>query len=263
MPVRLIVNADDFGLTEGVSRGISEAMRAGRVTSTTILANRPHLAACVRLLDGIDDVGVGVHLALSSGRPVLPADQVPSLIDESGAFPRDYRFAVMNADLREVEAEWQCQIETALGYGLNLTHLDSHHHIHLHPKFTPVAVRLAQVYGIGALRSASVPDLETPVHQFTSIITAREAGESGRLIRKSGLKTVDRLLTGLKSLADLPRDFQGVAELCCHPGYDDGELQAISSLTAAREEELLYLLSEHFEAALQEVRAKLTHYGAI
>ena len=263
MSPRLIINADDFGLTEGVSRGIAEAMRAGRVTSTTLMANRPGLREQVRKLTGIESIGVGVHLVLSSGRPVLPAAHVPSLVDETGCFPRDYRQAVLHGNVSEVKAEWRAQLEVALGLGLAITHLDSHHHLHLHPKYTGVAVELALEYSIGAMRSASPQDLAFAGHEFTLIISNSEAAESRRIIQRAGLKTVDRLLTGISALHDLPENFAGVAELCCHPGRSDEGLAAISSLTTARDAELEYLLSDAFSDVLCYRQVGLVHYGKL
>jgi predicted glycoside hydrolase/deacetylase ChbG (UPF0249 family) len=238
-------------------------MRQGRVTSTTLMANRPGLTDQVKMLRDIDRIGVGIHLVLSSGQPVRGAAEVPSLVDETGSFPRDYRRALYHARLAEVEAEWRAQIEKALLLGLGITHLDSHHHVHLHSMFTGLAVRLAQEYGIGAVRSASPLDPELPNHQFTAIISSREAGESRHIISQSGLKTVDRLMTGVMSLASLPRDFDGVAELCCHPGQSNATLVAISSLNVAREEELAYLLGDEFADILRERNFTLTHYGEL
>lgn len=261
MTFRLIVNADDFGLTEGVSNGILSAMRAGRVTSTTVMANRPDLARQAAALQKIPGISAGIHLVLSSGKPILPPEQVKTLVDDSGFMPRNYRTAAGRADIAEVELEWQAQIQVALSLGLHLSHIDSHHHVHLHPPFTEVAVRLATRFGIPAMRAASPLDLHSDKHEFTDIVTAEVAMESRRIITSAGLTHPDRLLTGVTALELLAANFSGVAELCCHPGHVDGLLPSLSSLCEAREDELLYLLSDEFAEILAARKVSLVPYS--
>ena len=84
---RLIVNADDFGLTAGVNEGIQDAVEAGVVTSTTMMVNTPGFGDAVRRAAGLRDrLSVGLHFNLTTGAPVAPASEVPSLVDGAGRF---------------------------------------------------------------------------------------------------------------------------------------------------------------------------------
>src|SRR3989304_10576881 len=127
----LIVNADDYGRTASVSAGIRQAHLRGIVTTTTAMMNMPSAENDIRLaLKECPRLGLGVHLVLSAGRPVLPPERVPSLAASDGSF---YKLPQMIAVLQklnpaELRAEWRAQIEIFLRTGGMLDHLDSHHH---------------------------------------------------------------------------------------------------------------------------------------
>src|SRR3972149_1037605 len=111
MPAFLIVNADDFNLTEGVSRGILEAHRHGLVTSTTVMVNLPCLTQSRDLARDAPGLGLGLHLNLTFGPPALPPGRVPSLVDGDGRFIRDRVRVGAAGDLSEIRAEWAAQAE--------------------------------------------------------------------------------------------------------------------------------------------------------
>ncbi len=128
----LIVNADDFGLTAGVSRGILEAHTNGIVTSTTLLVNRAIPPAQVEELKD-SALGVGVHLNLTLGTPVADPKRVPSLVDAEGRFVRDAREAAARAKADEARIELGTQIDVFRRImGRFPTHLDTHHHVGRH-----------------------------------------------------------------------------------------------------------------------------------
>src|SRR5260370_31131196 len=154
---RLIVNADDFGWSEGVNRGIAEAYRSGIVTSATVLANGEAFDGAVRLARQERRLGVGVQLNLSDGAPLLPRWEVPSLVNEQGQFsggPMKLVARMLAGKLRaaEVEAEWHAQIAKVKKAGIQPTHLDGHKHVHMLPALFPIALRLAKRHGIAAVR---------------------------------------------------------------------------------------------------------------
>ncbi len=145
---RLIVNADDFGWSEGVNRGIVEAYRNGIVTSTTVLANGAAFDGAVQLARQERRLGVGVHLNLSDGAPLLPRWEVPSLVNEQGHFsggPMKLVARMLAGKLRsaEVEAEWDAQIRKVEKAGIQPTHLDGHKHVHMLPALFPIALRVS------------------------------------------------------------------------------------------------------------------------
>lgn len=152
----LIVNADDFGISEGVNRAILEAHQRGILTSTTAMANMPSFEHAAQLALEHPTLGVGVHLNLTTGNPLLPRAQVPTLVgDEGRLLPmsqvvRGLTFGRL--DHRQMEMELSAQVEKMMEAGLRITHLDSHHHLHVHPVLQPIAVRIALRYGIWAIR---------------------------------------------------------------------------------------------------------------
>jgi len=152
----LIVNADDYGLTPGVSAGILEAHRHGIVTSTSVLALAPAFEESAPALRGCAGIGIGVHLAaVGEDPPLLPASRVPSLVGEGGAFPATWRaflFRAARVRTSELEAEFSAQIERVKGAGLAVDHLDAHQHLHLLPRVREVVLHLARRFSISAIR---------------------------------------------------------------------------------------------------------------
>ncbi len=229
----LIVNADDFGLTPGVSAGILGAHRHGIVTSTTALVNRAIPSGQIDAALG-SGIGIGLHINLTLGAPITGA---PSLVDGSGRFVRDARQVAAGARTREIEAEIEAQLERfeTLFHRLP-THLDTHHHIGLLPPVREIVlaravrcrvpVRSQNPLARQAARSAG---LATPDHFF---------GESG----PDAYWTPARALRHLKCLPE------GVSEFMTHPGYCDEEL-SYSRYGRQRETELVGLGGEARAAA--------------
>jgi len=134
---RLIVNADGFGFTEGVNRGILETFACGVVQSTSVLANFPPIEELPELHRRFPEVSVGVHLNLSVGRPVLDASQIPTLVGSDGRFRPDLVRALLRGRIRsaEMKAELTAQIRRILDLGVSPTHIDGHQNKHLYPPF--------------------------------------------------------------------------------------------------------------------------------
>jgi predicted glycoside hydrolase/deacetylase ChbG (UPF0249 family) len=153
----LIVNADDFGLTSGICRGILDAHRNGIVTSTSVLAVGPALADHVDALRA-SGLGIGAHLAaVGEDPPVLSADEVPSLVDRSGRFPLTWKDFLVRAirgqvDPADLDREFAAQVMVLRDAGLDLTHVDAHQNLHLWPTVTERVVELAQRERIRAIR---------------------------------------------------------------------------------------------------------------
>src|SRR5262249_35921917 len=136
---RLIVNADDFGLTAGVNRAIIEGHERGLISSATLMVNMPAFEDAARLAREVPSLGVGLHFNITQGRPVAGASRVPSLVDGRGEFWGTSgallaRAATGRLNPGEAALELRAQIERALGAGLRLTHVDSHKHSHALPQ---------------------------------------------------------------------------------------------------------------------------------
>ena len=258
---RLIINADDFGLSPGVSRGIALAAKTGVLTSTTIMGNMPKLYDHLKLLDGTQ-LGLGIHLVLSSGKPILAPDVVPSLVDAHGCFRRDFRQAVKLASPHEVKQEWQAQIEHILGLSVKPTHIDSHHHVHMAPKLTRIAVDLAHRYGIPAIRRLTTSDVAREQGLRVAAMVSGLVIPSTRIIALSGLKYPERLIALTEeNLKRLPTMGEGTYEVFCHPGLVDEELCSKSSLLSEREDELRLLTTPSTRRLLEQARVELVNFG--
>jgi hypothetical protein len=244
---RLIVNADDFGLTPGVSAGILAAHRHGIVTSTTVLVTATvdrDLVAAAR----DSDLGIGVHLNLTLGRPLTAAR---SLVGGDGRFVRDARQASARAVVGDVEREIDAQIERfhAL-FRRAPTHLDTHHHVGLYPPVREVMLAAAARLGVavrsqdaGARARARARGLRTPDHFF---------GGSGPAAYWSPSRTLARL-------RELP---PGMSEFMTHPGWFDAGL-AFSRYGRQRETELVGLGTPGARAAAAALGIELCHFGAL
>ncbi len=240
---RLLVNADDFGLCQGVTDGIIQAHRQGIVTSTSIMAGGGDFNHAVQQAGECPGLGVGVHLTLVEEQPVCAASQIPSLVQGDGRLPRNYAallsgVALGRIPLREVEAELRAQVEKCLRAGLSPTHLDSHQHVHALPSILHIVLKIARDYGIPGIRMprdargrasgasnngslaksllcllARYDARAFPMGPFS--ICDRAAG-----IFDSGNLSEDRLLKLLHRLMD------GDTELVCHPGREGGSTMA-------------------------------------
>ena len=154
----LIVNADDFGMSHGITDGILRAHREGFLTSASLMTNMPAAEYAVACLAQAPALGVGVHLNICSGRPMLPPNEIPTLVDAKGTFhPADamirklWRWQVSG---REIEAEFRAQLRWAKDRGIIPTHADSHHHMNLYPA---AAIPFARALAAEDIRCARSP----------------------------------------------------------------------------------------------------------
>jgi len=154
----LIVNADDYGLTPAVSRGILRGMRDGVITSTSVLVLGSGFSRSVGWLRDETTLGVGVHLALVGEDPPLStARDIPTLVDRHGRLARSWRqllprVMTKRIDMADVERELAAQIGAAQDAGLSIDHLDSHQHVHMFPGLREVVVDLAHRFDVPAVR---------------------------------------------------------------------------------------------------------------
>ena len=254
---RLIINADDFGLSPGVSQGIALAAKTGVLTSTTIMGNMPDLSEHLKLL-GEAPIGLGVHLVLSAGKPVLTPDVVRSLVDDQGCFRRNFRQAVKLASPLEVKREWQAQIEHILSLGVKPTHLDSHHHVHIAPKLTRIAVELAKYYGIPAIRRLTWHDAAREQGLRLAALVLPMVVPSARIIALSKLKYPHRLIALTEGNIDCLLSLgEGTYEIFCHPGVVDAELRSKSSLLSEREDDLRLLTAPSTQIGRASCRVRV------
>jgi predicted glycoside hydrolase/deacetylase ChbG (UPF0249 family) len=254
--IRLVVNADDFGMSAAISRGIVRAHQEGIVTSASLLGNCADLEAARALLAEAPGLGVGVHLALVEGAPVADPGRVPSLLGSNGRFlSRGAEFIAAwtkrHIDPADVEREFEAQVERVRAAGIKIDHLDTHHHLGFLPVVGKTVEAVARRHDIGAIRS----EIEAPTLSWVTDprrglkagmltglnwLTRRQLGarrhsaqswgyvESGRLDEIRILEIIGRLGPGTHELICHPGDEQS-------PGYDHvGELKALSSAKVRR-----------------------------
>jgi hypothetical protein len=225
----IIVNADDYGYSEGVSRGILDLARKGIVTATGVLANSPFFDEHMRSLLSVPQVDIGVHLNLTTGRP-LTARLASLLVPSGGEFhSKKYGLAlsILSGSIAKnvVEEEWDAQIRRCLEAGLRLWFLNSHEHLHMLPPLYSMIRRLAERHGIPYIRHTRAEWFGSPtkeslvrnsmlqildwVNRGGSRLTAPcllGASQSGKL----DLKYLETRLATLRR--------GQVYELMCHPG---------------------------------------------
>ncbi|MDO8941734.1 MAG: ChbG/HpnK family deacetylase, partial [Desulfobacterales bacterium] len=153
--IRLVVNADDFGLSTRINEGILLAHRAGIVTATSLMAVGRAFEQAVQCCRTVPALDVGVHLTLVAERPLLPHRS--SLTGDDGRFPASAGAFLqhwLTGSIRraDVQAEWSAQIERVLDHGIRVTHLDSHQHVHILPGLADLSLRLAARYNIPFVR---------------------------------------------------------------------------------------------------------------
>jgi len=281
---RLIINADDFGLTSGVNRAIVEGNRCGVITSATVMANASAYAEAVELSKNAPGLRTGCHVVLIDGEAL--SSGLPSLTNGSSRFRsglKGFALAAMRREIaaEEIQREAEAQMRKIQSCGLTVTHVDSHKHTHMFPHVLRPVLRAARACGIRAVRNPFEPLRSWP-HGLvlgTPGLWLRSAEVMGlqwfaaefrRAVREESMLTTDGTVgiaaTGrldqkilLRILDALP---QGTWELVCHPGYSDAELKAAGTrLTLSREVELEALTSEETKQALARQRIELISYA--
>jgi len=261
---KLVINSDDYGRTPEISRGIREAHLRGVVTSTTCMMNIPTTANDIAIaLKETPNLGMGVHLVMTMGRPISTPESVPSIVDEFGNFfkytPLVEHLGDLNID--EVKAEWRLQIEAFIkAAGKKPTHLDSHHHSSY---FTAALFRgmleLATEYGC-AIR-----------FPFTEVSDELEATASSvpQLIQEFNphrpdvffVNFYDETATEEHLLNIINSVTEGTSEIMCHPGFVNEEFAKESIYNFQRERELKILTNPAIRNAIEAQEIKLISFA--
>ena len=222
----LIVTADDFGASVAVNEAVERAHRNGILTAASLMVAGVAAADAVARARAMPLLGVGLHLVLVEGRPVLPPDQIPALIDETGQFRSDmaraaFRIFVDPAARRQLAAEVEAQFAAFAVTGLPLDHVNAHKHFHLHPTIAATVLRIGKRYGVTAIRA--------PLERGSRGIEAWWARLLRRRMRRAGMLVPDQVIglawTGAfdtermrVAIRDLP---PGLTEIYTHPATAD------------------------------------------
>lgn len=269
--MRLIVNADDYGLTDGVSAGIRQAHVDGIVTSTTAMMNCLPAAKAIRVArDECPRLGLGLHLVLTAGAPVRAAASVRSLVASTGCFVRLNRWRPEHfeaIDSRHLADEWRAQADAFVAAaGRTPTHLDSHHHIaYHHPKLLAVMLDLAEQMGVPVRNPVGLAGLEKELgagDRASATATAQLAGRMAGVGHPAGLVSHNLTADSVDALARALTE-RGIIEAMCHPGRYDGDLRQVSSYGRDREAELAELCDPALKSALAELGVVLVDFAAL
>lgn len=255
--MRLIVNADDFGLTTGVSRAILYGMANGILTDTSALVTAPGFAASVALAQNAGVQAMGVHVLLTMGTPALPPEKVPSLVDANGRFYTRDQFLNRTISFMEVEAEIEAQIRLLKDSGLRLNHIDCHHGLmNTSSQMRELFIHLALRHGVPLRNEASrycPPEIQ-------------------QVYRDCGVQMTDHLYLNhhgvpthkvehvLDYLGQAQKQYE-LVEIGCHPGYNDKELESLSPLNRDREIELAVMTDAQILQCITANGIKLASYS--
>lgn len=241
MTKKIIINADDFGISEGAVLGIIKAHRDGILTSTTCMVNMPYAKLGLQLASKYPDLGVGIHLVLTVGKPLI--DGAKSYVDSHGNFlrPAAYPNGKPNANPDELYREWKAQIEKFIELaGKKPTHIDSHHHVHLLPQHRDVLLKLAKEYDL-------------PIRQREQISNDYQYVRCNNLFYKDNVN--------YEYLTSMINDFDEYGEIMCHPALLDWRLYQMSSYNIPRMKELEVLCDEKIKQYLKDNEIELINFS--
>ena len=264
---RLIINSDDYGRTTEISRGIREAHLRGVVTSTTCMMNIPTTASDVGIaLKETPKLGMGVHLVLTMGRPILSREEGSSITDEKGNFFKldNFMKRVSGINSDEVKTEWRAQIEAFIkASGREPTHLDSHHHSsYFTPELFSRMLELAQEYEC-SIRFPFTHDISSELEE-----TSRHLPD---LLREFNPRRPDAFYVDFydegatqEELMHLIKEIdEGTSEIMCHPGHIDDAFVKESTYNKQRERELKILTDPSIRETIQANGIKLITFAEI
>jgi len=270
LTTRLIINADDYGRSPGISRGIRHAHLHGIVTSTTCMMNMPSVADEIQIaLRETPHLGLGVHLVITAGKPLLRDSKIAGLTRPDGNFLNKSEFIERVQDLQpaSIKAEWRAQIETFIKTaGKKPSHLDSHHHSsYFSPALLtaffelareydlPMRLPLAHSYPAGGENPEAVgipEELEEQMNEFAPQILEEFQPRSPDAFFASFFGNQATRGELIKIMGHfLPR---GTFEIMCHPGYIDETFARESTYTYQREEELNILTDPAMRKEIQK-----------
>lgn len=261
---QLIINADDMGMSPGINYGIIKAYKEGIITDVSLMTCMPYTEEAVNLLKKeAPDLSVGIHLCLTSqgnAKPVLSKEEVPSLVDENGFFPRRPPVKKLwgfipymefpNFKIEEVEKELTAQVKKAIDLGIDITHLDSNEGFHnLNSEYLKIVIKLAKKLNVPVrwpnpfklflLKKEKI--LTTDYLHYTFYGVPREKKE-------------EYFVNFLKRLKN------GLTEFIVHPSLNCEILAKLSPSGPSREKELEILCKKEIKELIEKLNIKLTSF---
>ena len=269
MMKKLVFNADDFGRSDDENFAIVKTLSQGVVRSTTVMANMPAAAAIHKVHSDLPDVGIGVHLNLTEGRPVLSPCLAPSIVNPSGTFWSKrqllWRSCLGLIRRAEIAAELRAQILRVMEWVGEVTHVDFHQNIIIFPFILPAALEALDSRGIQRIRTQNSYSFPRTLRNEISRNTRPTIGLNGLLrpawgvikeyrgkeVKRRRFRSTNSLLLGAPGYKEdslpveqvlfwwervLPCLPDAILEVPIHPGFSPAE---VAVLTDPRMRQLL------------------------
>ncbi len=276
MDRRIIINADDFGLSDGVNKAVAAAHTTGVLTSATILANMPAAKDAIKITKQLPALGVGVHLNLSTGKPLSTDKSVKLLLNKTGELglspTKLILLSLLSHEFRTaIRTELASQIQWVIDNGLTPTHLDSHKHIHCLPTIFHIVCELAGRFKIKAVRFIGEPKQISLLPWPLPSKRGRKKSQKMRMLAKiNRIQNADLLKTdailGIAHAGKINVNFFRAAALYCpvktaevmtHPCLPD------TNVPNQQNAELEALCSERTKQFFADAKVNLLHFGEI
>ncbi len=278
---KLIVSADDFGMSTGVNAGILRAHREGILTNASLMVNGAAFEDAVAIARRQPDLGVGLHLVLVQGRAASSPREIPALVDADGHFSTNpilsgVRYFFQPGVRSQLRREIRAQLEKFADTGLRLSHVDGHLNIHMHPTVLPMLLDVADEFGIRAMRLAREPlrpalrfDGKHAVRKSFEALVFSALGRFAEARLRDHSIAYPRTMYGLHqtghiseayllhTLAEFPA---GLSEVYCHAAEVDDEARRWRPDDYDSDGEVDALTSNRVRAALAAGGIELTSY---
>ncbi len=284
----VIINADDFGLSKSINKGIIKAHQEGILTSTSLIVNMPDSEKAIEEIENYPNLGIGLHLNLIRGKPVSPIKDIPSLINKNGYFLQNiplflFKIVIGEIKINEVEIELRNQMKKFKRSGLTPTHIDSESHLHLIPSIFNIVVKLAKENDVRFLRFFN-PNFKNFFNKDLFIALFKKYYRNEKILTflclfnktkcKKYFNCVDYTL-GVKRTGHMFKETyenifnnlkDGTAEIICHPGEIDAECLktlseiGIQNIIETREMELKALLDPRLKELGNKLNLKFVSF---
>ncbi|MFH0771917.1 MAG: ChbG/HpnK family deacetylase [Candidatus Omnitrophota bacterium] len=281
--VRLIVNADDFGLHESVNEAIEVAHNSGILTSASLMVNGEAFEHAAQIAKKNENLGVGIHLTLNGEKPVSPAKEIFSMVNSSGKLFENHKAFCMGVlsgkiFLNHIAIECEAQIDKFLRAGLKPTHLDSHRHLHLFPPVFKALMPILKKYDIKKIRWLNLPWSDYSKMNISKIAFMLFMQYTKFFLKEKELKHPDYFI-GFPRSGDIDMDYlksvlvrlrPGATEINFHPGKDNNLIRKKYGFWAKDhnwrcdwEREFKLLLSQDIKKTIKISDISLVSYAEI
>lgn len=277
---QLIVNADDFGRHKSINMAVEKAFRKGCLRSTTIMAGGKFFEHALLVVKRNPNLGVGIHFTLANGYPILPPEEIPSLVTPEGIFHANYieflkLYVKGKINRAEIQAELAAQLEKVTRAGLKLTHFDSHQHLHHFPGIIGIALKIAKAANIPAMRVADTRIFDGAIDNVGQLIGRLGLGSLSKFAAHSAhtknILTPDHFagivagesVTG-RFLGKIIRTLgEGTTEVMLHPGTKNSTLKKYCAWEHDFEAELKAVTSPAILKLLKENNIEAVNFSAL